>query len=104
VIILGLLFYAALTGGKPSVIRASFMAVLYVLAPVLDRPPQIWNIIRFSAAVLLSYDPMYIQNLGFMLSFSAVISIVFFYSLLMEKMLPEFLNPRSISNPVLSNG
>ena len=104
VIILGLFFYAALTGGKPSVIRASFMAVLYVLAPVLDRQPQIWNIIGFSAAVLLAYDPMYIQDLGFILSFSAVISIVFFYSLLTEKVLPEFLNPRSISNPILSNG
>ena len=85
-IILGLFFYAALTGGKPSVIRASFIAVLYVL----DRPPQIWNIIGFSAAVLLAYDPMYIQDLGFMLSFSAVISIVFFYSLPIEKVLPEF--------------
>ena len=101
-IILGLIGFCALTGGKPSVIRASIMAGLYVLTPILDRPANIWNIIGFSACFLLVFDPLYILDLGFILSYSAVISIIYFYGLF-EKLLPEVINPKHIQNSFLKN-
>ncbi|HIA93902.1 MAG TPA: DNA internalization-related competence protein ComEC/Rec2, partial [Candidatus Marinimicrobia bacterium] len=97
VIILGLIAFCALTGGKPSVIRAAIMAGLYVFTPIVNRPGNIWNIIGFAGCLLLSYDPLYIKDLGFILSFSAVISIIYFYGLF-EKLLPESINPKYIQN------
>ena len=101
-IIIGLIVFCALTGGKPSVIRASIMAGLYVLTPLLDRPANIWNIIGFSACFLLAFDPLYILDLGFILSYSAVISIIYFYKLF-EELLPESINPKYIENVLLKN-
>ena len=102
VIILGLIAFCALTGGKPSVIRASIMAGLYVISPVVNRPGNIWNIIGFAACLLLAYDPLFINDLGFVLSFSAVISIIYFYGLF-EKLLPESINPKHIHNSFFKN-
>jgi competence protein ComEC len=102
VIILGLFAFCALTGGKPSVVRASIMAGLYVISPIVNRPGNIWNIIGFAACLLLAYDPLYIMGLGFILSFSAVISIIYFYGLF-EKLLPEIINPTHIQNSFLKN-
>ena len=102
VIILGLFAFCALTGGKPSVVRASIMAGLYVISPIVNRPVNIWNIIGFAACLLLAYDPLYIMGLGFILSFSAVISIIYFYGLF-EKLLPEAINPTHIQNLFIKN-
>ncbi len=102
IVIFGLFAFCALTGGKPSVIRASIMAGLYVISPILNRPGNVWNIIGFAACLLLAYDPLYIMDLGFILSFSAVISIIYFYGLF-EKLLPEVINPTHIQNSFLKN-
>lgn len=102
VIIIGLIAFCALTGGKPSVIRASTMAGLYVITPVLNRPGNIWNIIGFSACLLLAFDPLYIMGLGFILSYSAVVSIIYFYGLF-ETLLPKKLKPSTIENWFLKN-
>lgn len=96
-IVLGLIFFCFLTGLKPSVIRASMMASLYVIAPLINRPVSVWNIIGFVGSFLLFIDPLYIVDLGFVLSFSAVISIIYFYKLF-ESILPPKINPRFIEN------
>lgn len=102
VIILGLIGYVLLTGGKPSVLRASIMAAFYVIAPIVNRPRSIWNIIAASSMIILIVDPQMLFDLGFQLSYSAVISIVYFYNLI-EKNLPKKLKPSQISNPLISN-
>ena len=99
VIWIGLLLFCLLTGGKASVIRACLMAGLYMLAPVINRPANIWNIIAAAALCLLLWDPLYLFNMGFQLSFTAVISIVFFYNYL-NRVLPEFLQVPKMKNPV----
>ncbi|MBT4067348.1 MAG: DNA internalization-related competence protein ComEC/Rec2 [Candidatus Marinimicrobia bacterium] len=99
-IIFGLIFFCFLTGGKPSVIRASLMAGLYVLTPILNRQGNLWNTIFFSAFLILLFDPLYIYDLGFIFSYTAVLSIVIFYQLI-ESILPEKLKISSIkSKPV----
>ncbi|MFH1853417.1 MAG: DNA internalization-related competence protein ComEC/Rec2 [Candidatus Neomarinimicrobiota bacterium] len=87
-VIAGLFIFVVLTGGKPSVVRAALMSGLYILAPVVNRPANTWNLIACAAFALLLVDPTYIHDLGFMLSFTAVLSIVYFYNLF-ERILPE---------------
>ncbi len=102
IIIIGLAGFVILTGGKPSVVRASIMAALYVIAPVVNRSRSTWNIIAASALIMLIWNPMSIFDLGFQLSYSAVISIVYFYQLF-ERTLPKKLQPKNIQNNVLKN-
>ncbi len=88
VILLGLTLFVMITGGKASVIRASIMAGLYVMAPVFNRSVNVWNIISGAALAILSFRPLDLFDLGFQLSFLAVISIIFFYNWL-QTILPE---------------
>ena len=100
IIIIGLIFFCLLTGMKPSVIRASLMAGLFMIAPVVNRSSNNWNIIGTSAIILLIYNPHSLLDLGFLLSFSAVISIIYFYKYF-EMHLPNIVNPTKIDNKVI---
>ncbi|MFQ6673770.1 MAG: DNA internalization-related competence protein ComEC/Rec2 [Fidelibacterota bacterium] len=99
VLVMALVGYAVLSGGRASVWRATIMASLYVMAPLFQREANLWNIIAASALGLLIYDPTYLSDAGFLLSFSAVISIVFFYGQF-EKILPKRIRISSIGNPI----
>jgi len=81
-ITLGLVVFTLLSGGKASVIRASLMAIIYIFAPLFNRRPNTWNIIALAAFLILIFQPNYLFELGFQLSFTAVISIIYFYNLL----------------------
>ena len=100
VVILGLIIFVILTGGKASVIRASIMAGLYVMAPVFNRSANIWNIIGGAALGILCFRPMDLFDLGFQLSFLAVGSIIFFYNWF-ETVLPDKLKVSKISHKAL---
>jgi len=100
VIILGLFFFCLLTGMKPSVIRASLMAGLFLISPVVNRSSNNWNIIGTSAIILLIYNPHSLLDLGFLLSFSAVISIIYFYHYF-ELHLPDAINPSKKENQII---
>jgi competence protein ComEC len=100
VIILLLIFYAILSGGKASVWRATIMAGMYVAAPLVYRKANLWNIISAAALILLVYNPNYLTDLGFLMSFFAVISIVFFYNQF-EQILPERIRVYNIRNSLV---
>jgi len=99
-IILGLILFCLLTGMKPSVIRASLMASLFLLSPVMNRTSSNWNIIGTSAILILIFNPLSFLDLGFLLSFFAVISIIYFYGYF-ETHLPDWINPSKINNSIL---
>lgn len=77
-IVLFLWGYAFLTGLSPSVVRASLMFSLVAIGTALERKSQIYNTVFMSAFVMLLINPNYIYNVGFQLSYAAVISIVAF--------------------------
>jgi competence protein ComEC len=97
IVILGLCIFVIITGSKASVVRASIMAGLYILAPVVNRQVKIWNIIAAAGFIILCFSPFDLFDLGFQLSFLAVISIVFFYNWLNET-LPEKIRVNNIQN------
>lgn len=88
-ILVGLLAYTAITGYRPSVIRAASMSGLYLLAPLLNRRPDSLNIIGTVAWVMLFIKPVSMFSGGFQLSFLAVISIIGF----LEYIEPGFPGP-----------
>ncbi|HMK19931.1 MAG TPA: ComEC/Rec2 family competence protein [Chitinophagaceae bacterium] len=77
-ILLGLWLFSLLAGAQPSIIRSAVMFTCIVLADSLTRKSSIFNTLAFSAFLLLCYDPYWLWDVGFQLSYAAVLSIVIF--------------------------
>lgn len=71
-----LLLYAGVTGFSVSVSRAALMAFLMMLARMFHKPGTSMNILGAAALVLLLADPPILFDVGFQLSFTAVIIIL----------------------------
>src|SRR6185503_11532679 len=67
-----------LAGGQPSVLRSALMFSCIVVAESLSRKTSIYNTLAFSAFVLLCINPFWLWDVGFQLSYVAVLSIVIF--------------------------
>lgn len=70
--------YAFLTGLSPAVIRATLMFSFVALAVCFERKSQMYNTIFMSIFFMLLVNPNYLFDVGFQLSYAAVLSIVFF--------------------------
>lgn len=77
--------FALLTGASPSVVRASLFLSLYVLAELFNRKGQGVNILLFTSFIMLVVNPFWLFDLGFQLSFSAVLGILLFVPLWQNK-------------------
>ncbi|MBP6610805.1 MAG: ComEC family competence protein [Paludibacter sp.] len=78
-IVLILWSYAFVTGLSPSVIRSALMFSFIAVGTSFNRKSQIFNTIFMSAFLILLYNPNFIYNIGFQLSYSAVLSILIFH-------------------------
>lgn len=81
-IMLFLWAYAFLTGMSAAVIRAAMMFSFVSVASCFERKTQIYNTIFASAFAMLLFDPNFLFDVGFQLSYSAVLSILFFQPIL----------------------
>lgn len=79
VILLALWAYAGLTGGSPSVLRASLMFSLFTLANMASQRTDHLNSLFAAALILLLWDPTMLWSISFQLSFLAVLGIILFY-------------------------
>ena len=77
---LGLIFYMGLTGWPASVIRAGTMAILYIFGQYREKKIDPWNIVGCTAFGFLLFQPHSLFDLGFQLSFSAVVGILYVIS------------------------
>ena len=80
-IILVLMGYAIITGLAPSVMRAVVMFSLFTVGKAFNRNTSMYNILALTALLLLLFDPYLITEVGFKLSFLAVIGIVALYQI-----------------------
>ena len=71
-------FYAILAGFSASIVRAAVMFSVVALAKIVNRQSNIFNSLAVSALLLLVFNPNYLFDVGFQLSFAAVLSIVIF--------------------------
>jgi competence protein ComEC len=69
-------WYAALAGASASVIRAAVMADVYLLAVVLDRRGDLLNSLALSALALLWWNPRFLHDVGFQLTYLATLGII----------------------------
>lgn len=67
--ILVIIFYALMTGLGPSVIRAAFMLIFILIGKLLDRDAHSISLLSLVALMMLVYNPAYINDIGFQLSF-----------------------------------
>ncbi len=70
-----LLVYMLMVGPKPSILRATVMAVLVLLAIPLRRQPNYTNLVFVAAFAILLWRPYDLYDAGFQLSFLAVLAL-----------------------------
>ena len=79
IIIIGFIwYYSLLTGFSPAVCRAAVMISMVVIGKTYNRYINILNILAISAFGLLLYNPLYIVDVGFQLSYLAVFGLIIF--------------------------
>ena len=69
VCILAVLTYVLMTGLGASVIRAALMLLFVLVGKLIDRDAHSISLLSFVAFLMLIYNPMYINDVGFQLSF-----------------------------------
>lgn len=67
-----LIFYALLTGARPSVVRACVMLSLVLIAPALNREGDSPTALSFALLLILLQNPFAAASIGLQLSFGAV--------------------------------
>ncbi len=78
IILLVLWGFALLTGAGPSIVRAAVMFSFIVIASIVKQNSSILNALAASAFFLLLLHPFYLWDIGFQLSYAAVLSIVLY--------------------------
>ncbi|MER3470929.1 MAG: 4-alpha-glucanotransferase [Chitinophagaceae bacterium] len=78
IIIASLWLFSILAGAQASIIRSAVMFTGIIGAEVFHRKTSILNTLALSAFLLLCYNPFWLWDVGFQLSYSAVLSIVLF--------------------------
>ncbi|MFA5351525.1 MAG: ComEC/Rec2 family competence protein [Candidatus Omnitrophota bacterium] len=77
--IICLLIYCLITGASNPVIRATVMGVVFLLAHLLKRDADIYNCLACAALFILGLNPRQLFDVGFQLSFSSVLAIIYLY-------------------------
>lgn len=73
--LLFLAFLATLTGGDPPVLRAGIMYALHALLGLCGRRPTILGSTGWASILLLAFEPALLLDVGFQLSFGAMLAI-----------------------------
>lgn len=79
--------YSLMTGLGASVIRATCMLLFVLAGKLIDRDAHSISLLSFVALLMLLYNPLFINDVGFQLSF-----IVTFGILIMAPIIPVFKN------------
>lgn len=85
--------YALIAGGSASIIRATTMFSIVAIGINLKRPTNIYNTLAISVFVLLLIKPNFLFDVGFQLSYAAVIAIVSFQPILEQLWNPKYKLP-----------
>ncbi len=72
-------FYIMITGYPPSAVRAALMFILYAFGIMVNRAHRSVNTWAATGFLLLCVCPGWLYDVGFQLSFLAVLSIMLFY-------------------------
>lgn len=76
IIIIGLWLFACVTGCPPSALRSAVMFSFIITGKTFFKQHATYNALCSSAFILLCFDPNYLWDVGFQLSYVAVFGIV----------------------------
>ncbi|MEF9987129.1 MAG: ComEC/Rec2 family competence protein [Bacteroidales bacterium] len=93
-------FYSYITGFSPSVQRAGIMILVHNIATLWNRPIRKYDIIAISAFIITVINPNQLFNIGFQLSFAAILGIAVIYPIMDESI--KLLYPDS-KNKITNN-
>lgn len=82
IVLSGITAYAIITGLAPSVLRASVMFGLWAVGDAFERKTEVYNTLAASAFIILLVQPQMLFQVGFQLSYAAVLGIVSIYPVL----------------------
>lgn len=74
--IIFLIFFTAITGFTASVVRATIMGILVLIASLINRKSDTINNLGISSLIILICNPYTITDMGFLLSYGGTIGIV----------------------------
>ena len=80
--------FAFLVGLSPSIVRAALMLSVYAILSIGHRDRMSVNTLAFAAIALLIANPLTLFDVGFQLSFVAVLSILLFFPIINEWVSP----------------
>ena len=75
-IIIFLIFYTVLTGASVSTVRAAVMHSVYLIGNIFYRDKDSLTTLSFAGLLLLIYQPLFLFDLGFQYSFTAVFALM----------------------------
>ncbi len=93
--IIFIILFMILSGSCASVVRATIMAIILILAELFSQKANTYASISFSAMLILIYNPFIVYDVGFILSFGGTLGIVLFSDKLSKWMQKKFLNINS---------
>lgn len=70
--------FTFIAGAVPSILRSAVMFTFIVAGQSFGKRTSIYNTLAASAFLMLAYNPFYLWDVGFQLSYGAVLSIIIF--------------------------
>jgi competence protein ComEC len=90
-----LIAYSLLCGLVPPVIRSSLMFIVFLLAKATGRKPDNITTLALSAVPILLFNPLSLCDVGFLLSYGAMLGLLLFYGTAARRF-------KTLKNPFLS--
>jgi len=79
ILVLGIIWcFTLLAGAVPSILRSAVMFTCIVIGEVFRKKANIYNMLAASACIILLFQPFSLWDVGFQLSYTAVLGIVLF--------------------------
>ena len=88
-----LLFYCYICGFAPSVVRASIMGLVFIIAPLFGKEYDKLTSLGIAGFLILFCNPLYALDVGFLMSISCVASIFYLskpFTKAFSKFLPKY--------------
>lgn len=82
--LIGIVFYLLIVGNTPPTLRAVLVTGAALCAVMLDREPIQMRVVALAALAILLVQPESLVDIGFQMSFAAVIGLVAFYQFTRE--------------------
>jgi competence protein ComEC len=76
--ILGIVLYTFIVGASAAVVRAAIMGILALLAKQVGRRQVALNTLLVVAALMCMWNPLYVWDVGFQLSFFATLGLILY--------------------------